>query len=622
MKNFEEYTFPEDLKEMTTEQLEELAHDIRQFLVRKVADTGGHLASNLGVVELTIALHKVFDSPKDKLLFDVGHQTYVHKILTGRSAGFDTLRQFEGMSGFPKQAESEHDVFDTGHASSSISLATGIAAARDLKGDDYEVVAVIGDGALTGGMAYEGLNNLGGMDSKVIVILNDNGMSIEKNTGGISLHLGKLRLSSNYKRTKQNVKSALNKVPVIGPSVAEGVSHMKNSLKYAMADDAAVFEAFGLTYMGPIDGHDIDQVIEALQVAKESNESVLIHCITKKGKGYEFAERMPDKFHGIGAFNPITGETGKSKDSYSSFFGRTLTQMALADENITAVCAAMISGTGLSIFADTFPERTFNVGIAEEHAVSFAAGLAKAGMKPFVCIYSTFLQRAYDQIIQDVCLQNLHVIFAIDRAGVVGSDGETHHGVFDISYLSSMPNMTVMCPKNYEELRLMMKFAAEYDGPVAIRYPRGSEESFPEEFSAAPVEYGKSQVLLTGNDVEVWAAGKTVRAAVDIFTILHDKGISCGVVDARFVSPIDRQALIASAAAGRLLVTLEDNVLAGGFGEKVCALISDEGLCTDVLRFGWPDKFIEHGKTEELGMEYELDAEHMAERIIERLERK
>ncbi len=622
MTDFTKYTFPEDLKYMNEEELDVLAQDIRSFLVNKVSGTGGHLASNLGVVELSIALHKVFDSPQDKFIWDVGHQTYVHKILTGRSSGFDELRQAGGMSGFPKQSESPHDIFDTGHASSSISLATGLASAYSLKDEHHQIVAIIGDGALTGGMAYEGLNNLGGMDTKVIVILNDNGMSIEKNTGGISLHLNKLRLSANYINAKENVRSVLNKVPVIGPSVAEGISNVKNSLKYAMSDDAAIFEAFGLKYMGPIDGHSISDLCEVLELAKASSESILIHCITKKGKGYEYAEKMPDKFHGIGTFDPETGETTQNTDSFSNAFGRNLTKMALEDESICAVCAAMISGTGLSIFADTFPERTFNTGIAEEHAVSFAAGLAKAGMKPFVCIYSTFLQRSYDQILQDVCLQKLPVIFAVDRAGVVGADGETHHGIFDISFFSSMPGMTVLCPADYEELEMMMKYAAKAEGPVAIRYPRGSAPAFPVKFQKEPIIQGKGQLLSDGTQVEIWALGSDLSTAIQVKEILQTKGISCGVVNGRFAVPVDREAILRSAAAGKMLVTLEDNVLAGGFGEKVCAVLMDAGMKGDLLRFGWPDSFIEHGNASELREKHLLDADHVAERILERIEGK
>ena len=443
------YSFPGDLKQMTADELQTLSCDIRKFLIDSVSKTGGHLASNLGIVELTIGLHKVFDSPRDKIVWDVGHQSYVHKILTGRADKFSGLRQTGGISGFPKAAESPHDIFDTGHGSNSVSLAAGLAAARDIRGEDYNVIAVIGDGALTGGMAYEGLNNLGYMKSKSIVVLNDNGMSISKNTGSISMHLNKLRVSSNYLSAKESVKKALNKVPVIGRGLAQGVSHLKNSLKYAIVDGGAIFEEFGFTYIGPIDGNNIEKVIETLEIARDSAEPVLIHAITKKGKGYRQAEEMPNKFHGIGPFDAGTGVAVSGGESFSSVFGKKLVNMALEDDRITAVCAAMTEGTGPSIFSETFPERTFDAGIAEEHAVSFAAGLAKSGLKPVVAIYSTFLQRAYDQIMMDVALQNLPVIFAVDRSGNVGADGETHHGTFDLSYLSQIPNMTVL---SYSEI--------------------------------------------------------------------------------------------------------------------------------------------------------------------------
>ena len=612
------HSFPGDLKSMNIDELISLGCDIRRFLIDSVSKTGGHLASNLGIVELAIGLHRVFDSPQDKIVWDVGHQSYVHKILTGRADKFATLRQTGGISGFPKAAESEHDIFDTGHGSNSVSLAAGLAAARDIRGEDYNVIAVIGDGALTGGMAYEGLNNLGFMKSKAIVILNDNGMSISKNTGSISMHLNKLRVSSNYLNAKENVKKALNKVPVIGRGMAQGVSHLKNSLKYALVDGGAIFEELGFTYIGPIDGNNIEKVIETLEIAKNSAEPVLIHAITKKGKGYKQAEEMPNKFHGIGPFDAGTGVAVSNGESFSSVFGKKLVNMALEDDRITAVCAAMTEGTGLSIFSETFPERTFDVGIAEEHAVSFAAGLARAGLKPVVAIYSTFLQRAYDQIMMDVALQNLPVIFAVDRGGNVGADGETHHGTFDLSYLSQIPNMTVLAPKDYEELALMMEYAATLDGPCAIRYPRGRQYEFPAELKASPVKTAEAQVFVTGPDVEIWSCGKMTATAVEVFKILDSKGIKAGVVNARFIKPLDSKALLESASRTSLIVTLEDNVLAGGFGSQIAAAISDTD--TKVYSFGWPDKFIEHGSSDELFKKYGLDAESISERIINIIE--
>ncbi len=612
------YSFPYDLKNMTEEELKTLSSDIRNFLIDSVSKTGGHLASNLGIVELTIGIHKVFDSPEDKIVWDVGHQSYVHKILTGRADKFDTLRQTDGISGFPKTSESPHDIFDTGHGSNSVSLAAGLAAARDLKGENHNVIAVIGDGALTGGMAYEGLNNLGFLKSKTIVILNDNGMSISKNTGAISMHLNKLRVSSKYLNAKENIKRALNNVPVVGKDLAQGVSHIKNSLKYAFVDGGAIFEELGITYVGPIDGNDISKVIEILEIAKESSEPVLIHAITKKGKGYRQAEEMPNKFHGIGPFDADTGIAQSSGETYSSVFGKKLVNMALADKRITAVCAAMTEGTGLGIFSETFPDRTFDVGIAEEHAVSFAAGLARNGLKPVVAIYSTFLQRAYDQIMMDVALQNLPVIFAVDRSGNVGADGETHHGTFDLSYLTQMPNMTVLAPKDYEELELMMDYAVTLDSPCAIRYPRGRQSEFPAELKAQPLDMTKSQVFITGRDVEIWACGKMTATAVEVFRILDSKGISCGVINARFVKPLDTKTLFESAQRTKLIVTVEDNILAGGFGTQVSSTLS--GSDTKVYSFGWPDKFIEHGMSSQLFKKYGLDADSIAERIVDLIE--
>ena len=612
------HSFPGDLKSMTIEELNSLSCDIRSFLIDSVSKTGGHLASNLGIVELAIGLHRVFNSPQDKIVWDVGHQSYVHKILTGRADKFATLRQTGGISGFPKAAESRHDIFDTGHSSNSVSLAAGLAAARDIRGENYNVIAVIGDGALTGGMAYEGLNNLGFMKSKAIVILNDNGMSISKNTGSISMHLNKLRVSSNYLNVKENVKKALNKVPVIGKGMAQGVSHLKNSLKYALVDGGAIFEELGFTYIGPIDGNNIEKVIETLEIARNSTEPVLIHAITKKGKGYRQAEEMPNKFHGIGPFDAGTGVAVSNGESFSSVFGKKLVNMALEDERIAAVCAAMTEGTGLSIFSETFPERTFDAGIAEEHAVSFAAGLAKAGLKPVVAIYSTFLQRAYDQIMMDVALQNLPVIFAVDRSGNVGADGETHHGAFDLSYLSQIPNMTVLAPKDYEELELMMEYAAGLNSPCAIRYPRGRQYEFPAELKASPIKTAEAQVFFTGPDVEIWSCGKMTATAVEVFKILDSRGIKAGLVNARFIKPVDIKTLLESASRTKLIVTLEDNVLTGGFGSQVAAALSDTD--TRVYSFGWPDRFIEHGSSDELFKKYGLDAKSIAERIVNIIE--
>lgn len=612
------YSFPDDLKSMDSERLEELAGEIREFLIDSVSLTGGHLASNLGAVELTIALHKVFDCYKDRIIWDVGHQSYVHKILTGRASEFNTLRQIDGLSGFPKQSESDADVFDTGHASNSISLAAGLAAARDLAGEDYSVISVIGDGALTGGLAFEGLNNLGVMKTKAIVIVNDNGMSISRNTGGIAAHLGNLRMSSRYEHAKDTVRSALNMIPVVGTGIAKGISDIKNSVKYALSSDSAVFESFGFKYIGPIDGHSIDVLVSTLESARQIDGPVLIHAVTTKGKGYSFAEEEPGKFHGIGRFDKHTGKAVQQEPGYSNAFGRHLTELALKDSRICAVYAAMEEGTGLTLFKETFPERAFDVGIAEEHAVSFAAGLAKGGLRPFVTVYSTFLQRAYDEIIEDVCIQKLPVIFAIDRAGCVGRDGETHHGIFDISYLSHMPGMTVLAPRDFAELYEMMEYALTLDGPAAIRYPRGGQKVLPEEFGVYSIEAGRAQKLISGSDVEIWACGNMVYDAFEVFKILDSRGIRAGVVNARFISPVDTVTLEETDGRVKLIVTMEDNILKGGFGSQISALAKK----TQVLSFGWPDRFIEHGSVDELKRKYGLNSESVAERIIDKLEGK
>ena len=612
------YSFPDDLKSMDSERLEELAGEIREFLIDSVSLTGGHLASNLGAVELTIALHKVFDCYKDRIIWDVGHQSYVHKILTGRASEFNTLRQLDGRSGFPKQSESDADVFDTGHASNSISLAAGLAAARDLAGEDYSVISVIGDGALTGGLAFEGLNNLGVMKTKAIVIVNDNGMSISRNTGGIAAHLGNLRMSSRYEHAKDTVRSALNMIPVVGTGIAKGISDIKNSVKYALSSDSAVFESFGFKYIGPIDGHSIDVLVSTLESARQIDGPVLIHAVTTKGKGYSFAEEEPGKFHGIGRFDKHTGKAVQQEPGYSNAFGRHLTELALKDSRICAVYAAMEEGTGLTLFKETFPERAFYAGIAEEHAVTFAAGLAKGGFRPFVTVYSTFLQRAYDEIIEDVCIQKLPVIFAIDRAGCVGRDGETHHGIFDISYHSHMPGMTVLAPRDFAELYEMMEYALTLDGPAAIRYPRGGQKVLPEEFGVYSIEAGRAQKLISGSDVEIWACGNMVYDAFEVFKILDSRGIRAGVVNARFISPVDTVTLEETDGRVKLIVTMEDNILKGGFGSQISALAKK----TQVLSFGWPDRFIEHGSVDELKRKYGLDSESVAERIIDKLEGK
>ncbi len=611
MKKLTEYNFPEDLKGMSEKEMELLAVQIREFLIDKVSVTGGHMASNLGVVELSIALHKVFDSPKDKIIWDVGHQAYVHKILTGRAGGFDTLRQFGGMSGFPKVKESEHDIFDTGHSTTSLSLACGMAAARDIKGEDNEVVAVIGDGSLTGGMAYEAMDNLGFKKNKVIIILNDNGMSISKNVGGISKYLGAIRTSHGYRSAKKFVKDKIDGSKA-GHGIAQGLASFKNDLKYTIMNNPGIFfENLGMTYLGPIDGHDIKQIIDALNKAKSLNEPVVIHCLTKKGKGYSIAEKYPRKFHGIGPFDPETGEVRKksANPSFSKVMGEHLLEMAKRDDKIVAITAAMGEATGLTDMSIEIPERYFDVGIAEEHGVTFAAGLAKAGLKPMVCIYSSFLQRAYDQLLEDVCLQNLHVVFLLDRAGAVGADGETHHGIFDLSYLNTMPNMTVLAPKNGEELEHMMDWAAEQDGPIAIRYPRGESVCCNKVMSTESDTPGSVRVF-SGKEIDIWTLGKMYDTAHEVRKILEEKGYSCGLVDVRMAKPLD----VSVYDDSRYVISIEDNIVTGGFGDILSKALMDRNC--KVIRYGWPDTFVTHGNFDQLADMYGLSPEKIADSIM------
>ena len=611
MKKLTEYNFPEDLKGMSEKEMELLAVQIREFLIDKVSVTGGHMASNLGVVELSIALHKVFDSPKDKIIWDVGHQAYVHKILTGRAGGFDTLRQFGGMSGFPKVKESEHDIFDTGHSTTSLSLACGMAAARDIKGEDNEVVAVIGDGSLTGGMAYEAMDNLGFKKNKVIIILNDNGMSISKNVGGISKYLGAIRTSHGYRSAKKFVKDKIDGSKA-GHGIAQGLASFKNDLKYTIMNNPGIFfENLGMTYLGPIDGHDIKQIIDALNKAKSLNEPVVIHCLTKKGKGYSIAEKYPRKFHGIGPFDPETGEVRKksANPSFSKVMGEHLLEMAKRDDKIVAITAAMGEATGLTDMSIEIPERYFDVGIAEEHGVTFAAGLAKAGLKPMVCIYSSFLQRAYDQLLEDVCLQNLHVVFLLDRAGAVGADGETHHGIFDLSYLNTMPNMTVLAPKNGEELEHMMDWAAEQDGPVAIRYPRGEAICCNNSMSTESDTPGSVRVF-SGKEIDIWTLGKMYDTAHEVRKILEEKGYSCGLVDVRMAKPLD----VSVYDNSRYVISIEDNIVTGGFGDILSKALMDRNC--KVIRYGWPDTFVTHGNFDQLADMYGLSPEKIAGSVL------
>ncbi len=615
--------FPQKLKSMSEKELELLSYEIRQLLLDTVSVTGGHLSSNLGVVELTIALHTVFDTPKDKIVWDVGHQAYVHKILTGRSEKMNTLRTYGGISGFPRPQESIHDMYASGHSSTSISAALGYAAARDLKHDDYSVVAVIGDGALTGGIAYEALNNAGQSDRPMIVVLNDNEMSISKNVGGMSQYLGKLRASQTYLGFKKKVKHAVKGIPKYGEGIYSGIEHIRDSVKYAVVS-GAIFEELGFKYFGPIDGHNIHDLLQAMRSAKSMNQPVLLHVVTKKGKGYRNAEKNPDRFHGIGAFDLNTGEAlaVSQTDSYSKVFGKKLAQIAKKDTRVVAISAAMVDATGLGAFQKQFPKRIFDVGIAEQHAVSFAAGMALNGMKPVVAIYSTFLQRAYDEVLIDVCMQNLPVIFAIDRAGNVGNDGETHNGQFDLSYLSHMPNLTVLAPKDGKELEEMLEYAFTLEGPCAIRYPRGEAEKQPSEYAVSEPLNGKIEILSEGKDGVFLAVGKMTKIACQASQLLQQNGIDFGVANVRFIKPMDEEGITSFLHSKKFAVTLEDNTTIGGFGAAVCQMLQKNGNTTHkVLQLGWPDEFISQGKVSELMKQYQLDAEGVAERVAKFIER-
>ena len=586
---------PNDIKKIPADQLPALAEEIREFIIESLSKTGGHLASNLGVVELTIAMHRVFDLPKDKLIWDVGHQSYTHKILTGRKDGFETLRREGGISGFPKRSESDCDVFDTGHSSTSISAGVGYVRARELKKENYSVVSIIGDGALTGGMAYEALNNAASLKSNFIIVLNDNEMSITENVGGMSSYLSGLRTASAYTDFKMDVTKALNRIPGIGPGMVDAMRKTKSSIKQIIIP-GMLFEDMGLTYLGPVDGHNIPQLIKTFQEAKRFEGPILVHVLTQKGRGYEPAMRHPARFHGAGPFDVKTGlPVGKSNPTYTDVFSTVMRKMGDRRKDVAAVTAAMMTGVGLKRFSNMFPDRCFDVGIAEEHAVTFAAALSLGGITPVVAIYSSFLQRAYDQIMHDVCMQNLHVVFAIDRAGLVGYDGETHHGIFDLSYLGSMPNMTILAPKNLWELSDMIKFAVDYDGPIAVRYPRGEAYTGLKEFRA-PICLGKSEVIHEGSRVALLAVGSMVKMAEEVQKQLKERmDMDAALVNARFVKPIDEELLRSFADTYELVVTLEENVKDGGFGERVLAFAEEEDLPFGVEIITLPDRFIPHG---------------------------
>jgi len=618
-KLLESIESPESIKLMDISQITELAREIREFLIKNVSVTGGHLASNLGVVELTLALHKVFDTPKDKIIWDVGHQSYVHKILTGRKDSFPTLRQMNGISGFPKVEESEHDCFNTGHSSTSISAALGMAKARDIKGENHFVIAVIGDGALTGGIAFEALDDAGRSPNDLIVILNDNEMSISRNVGGLSKYLSKIRTQPIYSKAKEEIEEKLNRIPAIGKSAVKALGTAKDVIK-SLIIPGMLFEELGFKYYGPIDGHNINDLIEVFQNAKHMKGPILIHVCTQKGKGYSFAEEKPVKFHGVSPFEIETGEfKSPNKLTFSDVFGKKIAKMAENDGEIVAITAAMPHGTGLIEFARKFPSRFFDVGIAEQHAVTFAAGLACGGLKPVVAIYSSFLQRAYDQILHDVALQNLHVVFAIDRAGIVGEDGETHQGIYDLSYLNHVPNMTIMAPCDFKELEKMLEFAVfKANGPTAIRYPRGCS-SFDAGITGE-IEHGKGIKVSEGRDVTILAAGIMLEMAVEVSEIIKKAGYSADIIYSRFVKPLDTAKILASAEKTCFVVTLEDNVLPGGFGSSVLELLNSSGSDARVIAFGFPDTPISQGTRGQIFRKYGLDAVSIASRIISKLE--
>ena len=605
-----------DIKKLSDEQLDGLADEIRRFLIEKISRTGGHLASNLGAVELTMALHLTLDFPEDKLIWDVGHQSYTHKLLTGRSGGFDTLRKYGGMSGFPKRKESDCDAFDTGHSSTSISAGLGLVEARELLGQDHTVVSVIGDGSMTGGMAYEALNNASRLKSNFIIVLNDNHMSISENVGGISRYLSGLRTTQTYTGIKKGVEGTLKKIPGRGDRIVSQLRKTKSGIKQLFVP-GMFFEDMGITYLGPVDGHDVRKLVKVLNEAKRVDHAVLVHVITEKGKGYRPAEENPSRFHGTGPFDIRTGEPAEksSTDSYTEVFSKVLADIARKDEKVVAITAAMADGTGLAAFKKYFPKRFFDVGIAEEHAMTFAAGLAAGGMKPVFAVYSSFLQRAYDQTLHDVCLQDLPVVIAVDRAGLVGSDGETHQGIFDLSFLSSIPNMTVISPKNRWEMADMLRFAVDYPHPVALRYPRGEAYEGMKEFRT-PVEYGKSEVLYEEKDIAVIFVGHMAELADRVRSGIRDAGYSCSLINARFVKPLDTQLLDRLSHTHRLFVTIEENVMSGGFGEQVIEYASDAKLPVYVRNIGLPDDYVEHGNVEILRREAGLDCDRIVKQAL------
>lgn len=607
---------PNDIKRIDKSEYPALAREIREFLIEHISETGGHLASNLGTVELTMALHLVLDFPVDKLIWDVGHQSYTHKILTGRKDKFGSLRQFGGLSGFPKREESVCDSFDTGHSSTSISAALGYAEAKEIMGTDESIVAVIGDGALSGGLAYEALNNMARLKSSMVVVLNDNEMSISENVGGMSQYLNKIRSGQEYNEFKQGVEKKVLRIPFVGYDLAMSLKKTKDSIKHLLVP-GMLFEDMGITYIGPIDGHNIQAMVDNLVSAIELKRPVVLHVKTVKGKGYRYAEKYPSYFHGVGPFDMSTGKmkAKKERSTYTDIFAKKILQLADKDQKVVAITAAMAEGTGLKRFAKTYPERFFDVGIAEQHAVTFAAGLAAAGMIPVVAVYSSFLQRAYDQIIHDVCNQKLHVIFAVDRSGLVGADGSTHQGIFDVSYLSEMPNMTVISPKNRYELEAAFDFAHEYDGPIAVRYPRGIASDAWKECQEKIV-YGKSEVLEKGKEIAILAVGNMVEEAEIACQHLKENGLQPTLVNARFVKPFDSDLVDELAGTHKIICTVEENVYQGGYGQAVLSYIAKCGYGVTCVPVAIEDRFVEHGSIPELRRMLKINGANIAERIM------
>lgn len=609
-----------DIKNIRPDNYPELAEEIRQFLIEKISKTGGHLGSNLGAVELTMALHLSFNLPEDKIVWDVGHQSYTHKLLTGRRDGFENLRKYHGMSGFPKRKESDCDCFDTGHSSTSISAGLGLVKARDIQGLNHSVISVIGDGSLTGGMAYEALNNAAKQETNFIIVLNDNNMSISENVGGVSKYLNNIRTADTYLDIKEGIYNTLKDVPKYGGKVVQGIRKAKSSFKQLVVP-GMFFEDMGITYLGPVDGHNIPAMLQMFQEAKRVRNAVLVHVITQKGKGFAPAERHPARFHGAEPFDVKTGIPTKPRTvaNYTDIFSTVMTKIGARDEKVVAITAAMPDGTGLKRFRNLYPDRFFDVGIAEEHAVTFAAGLAAGGLKPVVAIYSSFLQRAYDQILHDVCIQNLPVVFAIDRAGLVGSDGETHQGIFDLSYLSSIPNMHVMAPKNKWELSDMMKFALQLGKPIAVRYPRGEAYAGLQEFRA-PIELGKAEALYAEGEICLMAVGSMVKSAEKVRELLREAGHKCSVINGRFIKPIDEDSVRWAAKNHKLVVTMEENVASGGYGEKVREYMDSLSFGSKLMNITIPDEYVEHGNVDLLKKEIGMDEESIVSRILAEME--